>query len=208
MAKYQIEAYILEKLSSYTPECTNILSDWSHIKDLHLTDPQYYSNVPVELILGADVYAFIIQDGVITGPVDEPVAQRMTLGWISNPTAKIIIVQCASFDWEFHPKNDHFNKKSEAKSKSHLKIPVAKPNEKTLINKDWISHSHKNCWAQGCLLLTTFSVLYSPKSNRNQRKRKITSRKRKDAERGSPQVKSLSTCIQCSFMYHYRVIES
>ena len=81
LAKYQVEAYVLEKLSSYTPNCTDRLSDWSHVKDLHLADPQYYSNVPVELILGADVYALIIQ-GFIPGPVNAFVAQRTSLGWI------------------------------------------------------------------------------------------------------------------------------
>ena len=183
VAKYHVEAYVLEKLSSYTPKCSERLSDWSHIKDLHLADPQYYSNVPVELILGADVYALIIQEGVISGPVNAPVAQRTSLGWIltcassSNPTAKVINVQCASLDREFYSKNDHFNKKSEAKSMPHLKAPVSKSMQETLVTKDRRSCSNAKCWTQVCLMLQTifsffFNVLNQSKSNGNQRKRK------------------------------------
>ena len=159
VAKNQVEAYILEKLSSYTPNCTDRLSDWSHIKDLHLADPLYYSNVPVELILGADVYVFIIQDGVIRGPADEPVAQLTNLGWILtcasslNPTAKVINVQYASLDREFCQKNDQFNNHSETKSKYHLKVPASKSNENTLVTKDLSNHLHTNCWMQVCLML-------------------------------------------------------
>ena len=72
----------------------------------------------------------------------------MSLGWIltcatsSNPRVNVINVQCALLDRGFYLKNDHFYKKSEAKSKSHLKVPAAKPNENTLVTKDLTSHSH------------------------------------------------------------------
>ena len=59
------------------------------------------------------MYTLIFQEGVIPGPVNAPVAQRTSLGWIltcaSTLTAKVINVQCASLDREFYPKNDHFN---------------------------------------------------------------------------------------------------
>ena len=65
-------------------------------KHFPLADLQYYLNVLFELILGADVYALIIKEGVIPGPVNTPVAQRKSLGWILTcassfiPTAKVI----------------------------------------------------------------------------------------------------------------------
>ena len=82
MSSSSIDAYILSEFSSYVPTVSNESSDWSHIANIELTDPQYAFNTPVELILGADVYAVIIQDGLISGFVNTPVAQRTTLGWI------------------------------------------------------------------------------------------------------------------------------
>ena len=40
---YSIDAYILKELSSYVPRIEDKWSDWSHIIDLVLADPQYYS---------------------------------------------------------------------------------------------------------------------------------------------------------------------
>ena len=79
---YSIDAYILKKPLSYVPRVEDKLSDWFHFKDLKLADPQYYSNTPVELILGADIYAVIVQEGTISGSANTTVAQRTRLGWI------------------------------------------------------------------------------------------------------------------------------
>ena len=143
------------------------------------------------------------------------------MGWIltcassSNPTAKGINVQCTSINREFYQKNDHFNKNSETKSKHHLKVSASKSNENTLVTKNLTNHSHTNCWTQVCLMLQLifaffFNVLYSPKSSRNRRKRKRTSRKRHPlvSETDSTQVKNIPTYIHCSFSYHDQVIES
>jgi len=40
----------------------------------------------VELLLGADVHAQIIQEGLRRGKTQEPVAQKTTLGWIISGT--------------------------------------------------------------------------------------------------------------------------
>ena len=96
---------------------------------------------------------------------------------------------------------------------SHLKVPVSKSMEETMVTKDRRSCSYAKCWTQVCLMLQTIfsffvNVLPQSKSNGNRKKRKTYSRKRSQlvTERSSTQVLNLTTCIYCSFKYHDRVI--
>jgi len=60
--------------------------------DLTLTDPRLLSPRSIDLILGADIYSNIIEDGLIKGSADIPVAQKTKLGWmISGPTSAYVI---------------------------------------------------------------------------------------------------------------------
>jgi len=61
---------------------------WPHIRDLPLADPQYLDRDPIELLLGADVYSAILQDGLCKGKKDEPIAQKTSLGWILSGGSK------------------------------------------------------------------------------------------------------------------------
>ena len=91
---YQVQAFILTNLSSYVPKCSKFHAKWTHIQGLQLADPFYYSNTPVDLILGIDVYQFIAQEGLITGAVNTPIAQRTSLGWIltcSSINPKVVV---------------------------------------------------------------------------------------------------------------------
>ncbi|XP_076397821.1 uncharacterized protein LOC143266093 [Megachile rotundata] len=51
-------------------------------RGLKLADPDYLAADPVELLLGADVYAHILRSGLRRGRDQEPVAQFTNLGWI------------------------------------------------------------------------------------------------------------------------------
>ena len=55
---YQVNLYILSNLTSYIPKCDNITSKWDNILKLSLADPS--SDSVIDLILGADVYPFIV----------------------------------------------------------------------------------------------------------------------------------------------------
>ncbi|XP_011884025.1 PREDICTED: uncharacterized protein LOC105571160 [Vollenhovia emeryi] len=55
---------------------------WPHLQDLLLADKDFTSPEHIDLILGADVYAQILEDGVVKGDADAPIAQRTSLGWI------------------------------------------------------------------------------------------------------------------------------
>ncbi|KMQ89241.1 hypothetical protein RF55_11150 [Lasius niger] len=55
---------------------------WSHIDGLELADLEFSSRDPIELLLGADAYASIVQPDLRRGGPLEPIAQRTQLGWI------------------------------------------------------------------------------------------------------------------------------
>lgn len=77
-----VEAYILQRLSSYQGPIIRSNPSWPHLRGLPLADPQYSSRDSIELLLGADVYAAILLDGLRKGCGDEPIAQKTVFGWI------------------------------------------------------------------------------------------------------------------------------
>jgi len=77
-----ISALILPRLTVYTGAATVRQEPWSHLHGLELADPEFQATDPVDILLGADVYAAILDSGVIKGNPREPMAQRTSLGWI------------------------------------------------------------------------------------------------------------------------------
>lgn len=79
---YNVEVFILSKLTSYLPEVNSCDDNWNHIRNLPLADPDYKSSKEIEILLGADIYNQVIQNGLIKGSINDPVAQCTSLGWI------------------------------------------------------------------------------------------------------------------------------
>ncbi|XP_020298472.1 uncharacterized protein LOC109862748 [Pseudomyrmex gracilis] len=79
---FTITALVLPKLTTYSggPHVTARL--WSHLKHLELADPEFLAADPIDILLGADVFAAILTTGVQKGGPLEPVAQKTSLGWI------------------------------------------------------------------------------------------------------------------------------
>ncbi|KMQ90768.1 hypothetical protein RF55_9440 [Lasius niger] len=79
---------------------------WTHLSGLELADLDFLAADPVEILLGADVYATILQEGLRKGGPQEPVAQQTTLGWIlsgavnstNNPRRTLAHLYCAEDD--------------------------------------------------------------------------------------------------------------
>ncbi|XP_072764025.1 uncharacterized protein [Anoplolepis gracilipes] len=80
-------ALIFPKLTIYESRIKADPSAWTHLKGLGLADSAYLDADPVDVLLGADVYAVIIQAGLKKGDSREPVAQKTFLGWILSGTA-------------------------------------------------------------------------------------------------------------------------
>lgn len=75
-------AIILKKLCNYTPRAESSLSQWPHLKNLPLADSNPFSDEPISVIIGADLYGLIILEGLIKGEPDQPIAQNTVFGWI------------------------------------------------------------------------------------------------------------------------------
>ncbi|XP_029171730.1 uncharacterized protein LOC114941055 [Nylanderia fulva] len=87
---YSTTALVLHCLTKYTPNRTNSACRWSHISGLRLADGDLMSRDPIDVIIGADLYGLILFDGIRKGSVNEPTAQKTTLGWIlSGPVTPI-----------------------------------------------------------------------------------------------------------------------
>jgi len=86
--KLAVSAHILPRLTSSIPSVKIRNPSWQHLSNLTLTDPRFLSPRSIDLILGADIYSNIIEDGLIKGSADMPIAQKTKLGWIiSGPTS-------------------------------------------------------------------------------------------------------------------------
>ncbi|KAJ8914345.1 hypothetical protein NQ315_011333 [Exocentrus adspersus] len=92
--KFSIYAVILPKICTTQPNVPLPASGWDHIKNLKLADPNFFKPGPLDVLIGADLYPYIIQGGQITGTAYEPVAINTVFGFILmgkivSPTAAI-----------------------------------------------------------------------------------------------------------------------
>jgi len=81
-----VSALILPQLTIYDGCNRAAKLPWSHLVGLKLADPDFLSTDPVDLLLGADVYASILLPGLRRGGPQDPVAQKTTWGWILSGT--------------------------------------------------------------------------------------------------------------------------
>ena len=79
---FETEALIMKKLTNNLPNSTLDKTNWSHLSNLKLADPDFNISRPIDLLLGADVYSQIILNGVLKGDEPSPVAQQTQLGWV------------------------------------------------------------------------------------------------------------------------------
>ncbi|XP_063544857.1 uncharacterized protein LOC134753026 [Cydia strobilella] len=75
-----VSAYVLKSVSTYLPS-KHVLIDPQAIETLKLADPTYDTPSKVDMLLGAEIYCQIIQEGLVKMN-DGIVAQKTTLGWI------------------------------------------------------------------------------------------------------------------------------
>lgn len=76
-----ITAFVMQKLTSLLPHKSINDTDWPHIANIPLADPEFYKPAKIDLLLGCEVYAEIICDGLKKSE-GLPTAQNTELGWI------------------------------------------------------------------------------------------------------------------------------
>lgn len=78
----QVNCYILKSLTTALPETNLQPESWSHLKKLTLADPCFFKRGPIDILLGTDVLAEVMQKGLVKGESGEPMAQKTQFGWI------------------------------------------------------------------------------------------------------------------------------
>ncbi|XP_043474389.1 uncharacterized protein LOC122506340 [Leptopilina heterotoma] len=74
--------YILPKLTSRFASKKLNNAQWTHLNDLQLADPDITSPSEIDIIIGADYYGLILEDGIRRGSSSSPTAQATSFGWI------------------------------------------------------------------------------------------------------------------------------
>jgi len=77
-----VQALVLPRLTVYSGVSSVLRREWSHLRGIELADPDFAGDDRIELLLGADVYASILEPGLRRGNELEPLAQETRLGWI------------------------------------------------------------------------------------------------------------------------------
>lgn len=85
-ATFTAVALVLPRLTMYRRKSVSPEASWPHLKDLQLADPEFLSPDTIEILLGADIYATIIREGLRTSSNNNYVAQQTILGWIISGT--------------------------------------------------------------------------------------------------------------------------
>ncbi|XP_070171009.1 uncharacterized protein [Polyergus mexicanus] len=84
---FSLTAFVYQKITSYAGSKTKTVDYWPHLRKLSLADPDPFSNHPIHLLIGSDLYGSLLKQKVKHGPTGTPTAQLTALGWIlSGPT--------------------------------------------------------------------------------------------------------------------------
>ncbi|XP_070170722.1 uncharacterized protein [Polyergus mexicanus] len=84
---FSLTAFVYQKITSYAGSKTKTVDYWPHLRKLSLADPDPFSNHPIHLLIGSDLYGSLLKQRVKHGPTGTPTAQLTALGWIlSGPT--------------------------------------------------------------------------------------------------------------------------
>ncbi len=78
----EVEAVVLPKVTGILPRFLCQSETWEHMKDLPLADPTFHKPGPIDMLLGADVMAWIMRDGRRSGPRNTPTAVNSMFGWV------------------------------------------------------------------------------------------------------------------------------
>ena len=80
---YTITAIVVPRVTCdlpLQPVCNS--SNWSHISNLYLADPDFGVPGRIDLLLGADIYAAVLLHGRRCGPPATPTALETRFGWV------------------------------------------------------------------------------------------------------------------------------
>lgn len=78
----QVNAYVLKSITSLLPVVTATRVEWVKLSETDLADPEYHRPNKIDILLGAEIFSQIIQDGIKKSTSGSLVAQQTEFGWI------------------------------------------------------------------------------------------------------------------------------
>ncbi|XP_026743358.1 uncharacterized protein LOC113505051 [Trichoplusia ni] len=81
-----VKAYVLKSITSLLPGGEISYLDWTQVSDMELADPGYNKPDKVDMLLGAEIYSQVLQNGFKRAPDGSTIAQATSLGWILSGT--------------------------------------------------------------------------------------------------------------------------
>lgn len=76
-----VDAYVVPQITRLTPSKYIINAEWSHLNGLELADPKFNKQLPVDILLGADIFPYVIREGRRESLLSEPVGIETIFGW-------------------------------------------------------------------------------------------------------------------------------
>ncbi|XP_008183743.1 uncharacterized protein LOC103309618 [Acyrthosiphon pisum] len=101
--QFNINALILPRITGPIPSERVFTEHWSHTVGLNLADPDYDKPLPVDILLGADVFPQLILGDKRVGNTGQPIALSTVFGWVlmgrtSCATKKKIVTMCSTLE--------------------------------------------------------------------------------------------------------------
>ncbi|GFT07504.1 DUF1758 domain-containing protein [Trichonephila clavipes] len=128
--KFNLEVIVVNKVTSPLPNFQFKNRQFPHLKNLKLADPNFYISKPIDVLLGAEIYADLLEGMPIFGPAGTPTAIPTKLGYILSgkiyaPPLKESIVNSSL--------NDQLSElwKLEKVPKTNAKIQIPDPCEES-----------------------------------------------------------------------------
>ncbi|XP_055682402.1 uncharacterized protein LOC129790105 [Lutzomyia longipalpis] len=79
--KINADAYVMNKVTSNLPSTNLSGSQWRHLQQLQLADPNYKVPGKIDIIIGVEYASYINLPQILKGDAGEPVAQLTIFGW-------------------------------------------------------------------------------------------------------------------------------
>ncbi|XP_024882128.1 uncharacterized protein LOC112461207, partial [Temnothorax curvispinosus] len=77
-----VEATILPRIFAPLPSSQVERRAWKHLNGLRLADPRYHRPGPIDILIGAEIFASLLRDGRRVGRKGEPDAFNAVFGWV------------------------------------------------------------------------------------------------------------------------------
>ncbi|XP_050520046.1 uncharacterized protein LOC126893679 [Daktulosphaira vitifoliae] len=101
--KLNIDALILNRITGPLPSERVWNDNWSHLNYLTLADPDYAKSLPVDILLGADVFPQLLTGQKKEGKDGGPIALSTVFGWVlmgktSTTNDRKIVTMCSTLE--------------------------------------------------------------------------------------------------------------